>query len=86
MQGAGDVLPDIISADGEFTVTAVDEHGKLDLSGTAEAGDRVHRRADGASFEQHVINEDDLAILNRNGFAAALGALVIISQKLTSSA
>ena len=81
VQRAGNVLSDIIGADRQFAVAAVDKHGQLDLSGPAKAGDRVHRRADGASLEEHVIDEDDFALLYRNGLAAVLCALVVISPE-----
>ena len=45
----GEIFADVIGADRQFAVAAVDEHGVLDARGAAEAGDGVHRRAAGAA-------------------------------------
>src|SRR5437870_12435207 len=42
----GDVLADVVGADRELAVAAVDQHRELDRLRPAEVDERVHRRAD----------------------------------------
>jgi hypothetical protein len=57
------VLSHEVGADGQLAMAAVDQDGQTDGPGTAVVDERVHRGTDGASGEEHVVNEhDDLVI------------------------
>ena len=58
-QGGRDVLADVVGADRQLPVPAVDQHGQTDRAGSAELGQRVERGADRPAVEQHVVDEDD---------------------------
>ena len=53
------VLADVVGADRQLAVAAVDQDGQLDRARPAEVAERVERGADGAAGEQHVVDEDD---------------------------
>ena len=53
------VLADVVGADRQLPVAAVDEHRELDRSGPAELEQRVERGARGAAGEEHVVDEHD---------------------------
>lgn len=53
------VLADVVRADGEFAVPAVDEDGELHRRGPADVRDGFEGRADGASRVEHVVHQDD---------------------------
>ena len=59
----GDVFPDVIGADRQLAVAAVDERGELNARGASEVGERIHRGAAGAACVGDVIDEDDRAAL-----------------------
>ena len=59
------VLSHEVGAYRELAVTAIDEHRETDRAGPAVVDERVHRRADGASGEQHVIHENDDLVVDR---------------------
>ena len=67
IEGAGDVFSDIVCADRQLPMPAVDQYGQLDLPCPAKAGDRIHGRPDRASLEKDIIHQDDLFVLYRNG-------------------
>ena len=46
-------------------MTAIDDHRETDRAGPPVVDKRVHRGADGASGEQHVINENDDLVIDR---------------------
>ena len=54
-----DVLADVVRADRQLAVPAVDEDGELDARGSAVLEQRVDRGADRASGEEHVVDEHD---------------------------
>ena len=54
-----DVLADVVGADRQLAVAAVDEDRELHGAGPAEVAERVERGADGAAGEEHVVDEDD---------------------------
>src|SRR5207244_6123599 len=54
----GDVLADVVGADRELAVTAVDEDRELDRPRPPEVDERVHRRADGPAGEDDVRSEE----------------------------
>jgi hypothetical protein len=53
-------LPDEVRLDGEFAVTAVNEHGELNPARTAKVVQGVERRAGSAAAEQNVVHEHDV--------------------------
>ena len=53
------VLADEVRPDRQLAVPAVDQHRELDPRGPAEVHQRVHRGADRATREQHVVHQDD---------------------------
>jgi hypothetical protein len=59
------VLSHEVGAYGELAVTAIDEHRETDRAGPTVINERVHRGADGASGEQHVIHENDDLVVDR---------------------
>src|SRR5205823_6233077 len=53
------VLPDEVRSDRQLAVAAIDEHGQLDLPGTPQVHQGVHRGPDRATREQDVIHQHD---------------------------
>ncbi len=53
---------------------AVDQDRELDRLRAAEVDQRVHRRADGAAGEEHVVDQQDAATLDGEGDVGALDA------------
>ena len=69
----GQVLADVVGADRQLAVAAVDQHGELHGAGPAEVAERVEGGADRAAGEEHVVDEDDdLAVDARVGDVGAL--------------
>ena len=68
--GAGEVLADVVGADGQLAVTAVDQHREAHGGGPAEVGERVEGRPDGAPGEEHVVDEDDDLAVDAAGRAS----------------
>src|SRR5881275_3036227 len=56
--GGGQVLADVIRADGELSVAAVGKHGQLHALRPAIAEERVDGRADRAAGVEDVVHED----------------------------
>ena len=56
---AGDIFADIIGADGQFPVAAVDQNDQLDGLRASEVDDTIHRGADAASGIEHIVHQDD---------------------------
>ena len=54
----GHVLPDVVRADRQLPVPAVDEHRQLDRARPAEVHQRVHRGPDRPAREQDVVHQD----------------------------
>src|SRR5437867_10503897 len=63
----GDAPAGEVGGDGKLAVSAVDEDREEDPPGAAEVEDQVDRGPDGASGEEHVIDEDDLPPLHGEG-------------------
>jgi len=59
------VLSDEVGPYRQLAVTAIDEHGQTDRARPAVVDERVHRGADGAPGEQHVIYENDDLVVDR---------------------
>ena len=59
------VLTDEVRADGQLTVAAVDEHRETDRARPSVVDERVHCRADRPAGEQHIVDEDDDAVVDR---------------------
>jgi hypothetical protein len=55
-----DVLAHVVGADRQLSVSAVDQDRELDRARPPVVHDRVHRGADGAPGEQHVVDEHDV--------------------------
>ncbi len=55
--GGGEVLADVVRADGQFPVAAVDQHRKADDARAAEVDDRVEGGPDGPAGVQDVVNQ-----------------------------
>ncbi len=63
-QRRGEVLADVVRADGEFPVAAVDEDRELHRARAADVAERVEGGADRAAGEEHVVDQDDQAALD----------------------
>src|SRR3954447_13462016 len=59
------VLADVVGADRQLAVAAVDEHGKLHARRAAVVEERLDRRADRAAGVEDVVDEDDRHPLER---------------------
>src|SRR6185295_7068118 len=55
----GDILADVIGADGKLSMAAIDEHGILNARRTSEGGDGVECGAAGAAGKEDIIREDE---------------------------
>ena len=55
----GHVLADVVGAERQFAVAAVDEHRQLHRARPADVAQRVQRRADRAAGVEDVVDEDD---------------------------
>src|ERR687888_208840 len=60
-----EVLADVVGADRQLAVAAVDEHGELHARGPAVVEEGVDRGPDRAPRVEHVVDEDDRAALER---------------------
>src|SRR5579864_397496 len=61
--GGRHVLADVVGADRQLAMTAVDEHGELNRPRPSEVHERVHRRARGAAVVDHVVDQNyDLVV------------------------
>src|SRR6267142_4507409 len=60
----GQVLADIVGADGQLAMAAVDENGQADDARAAEVHQGVHGGADRPAREEHVVDEDHDATLH----------------------
>src|SRR5690606_9051277 len=63
-QRRGEVLADVVGADGQFAVAAVDEDGELHRARAPDVVQRVEGGADGPAGEEHVVDEDDQAAVD----------------------
>ena len=61
----GRFLPDVVRLDRQLAVAAVDEHDQLDGARPAEVDQRVERGANRPPGVQHVVDEQDLAVVDR---------------------
>src|SRR6266568_3932760 len=59
------VLADVVGADRQLAVAAIDEHGKLDAVGTAVVEECLDRGANRAARVEDVVDEDDGLPLER---------------------
>ena len=60
-----DVLADVVGADRQLAVAAVDQRRELHARGPAEVEDRVDRGAHGAARVEDVVDDHDRAVLER---------------------
>ena len=67
VERGGDVLADVVGADRQLPVAAVDQDRELHGAGPAEVGQRVERGPDGAAGEEHVVDEDHPAAVDAAG-------------------
>jgi hypothetical protein len=63
--GRRDVLAHEVGADRKLAVSAVDEDGEANGARTAVVDERVHRGADGPASEEHVVDENHHASVDR---------------------
>src|SRR5262249_34240679 len=70
--GRWEVLADVVGANGKLAMSAVDQAGELDRLRAAEVDQRIHGGTRGAAREQHVVDEEDAAALDREGDVGAL--------------
>ena len=88
-QRGGQVLADVVGADRQLAVAAVDQDGELDGARPAEVVERVERGADGAAGEQHVVDQHDHpavdALGGQLGAARARGRGAAAGRRGTSS-
>ena len=86
--GGREVLADVVGADRELAVAAVDEDGEPHRGGTPVVGEGVERGADGAPAVEDVVDEDDgLAVDARVGdlaWASAPGWAGVAGRRGTS--
>jgi hypothetical protein len=61
---AGQVFPDVVSADRKFAVTSVHKHGKPNRPWSAEIHHGIERGPNGASGEQDVVYEDNHLVVD----------------------
>ena len=59
--------PDEAGLDGQLAMAAVDQHQQLHARRAAVIEQRVERRADGAAGVEHVVHQDDVLALHREG-------------------
>ena len=64
-RAVGQVLADVVGADRQLAVAAVDEHGELDARGPAVVEERLDRGADRAAGVEDVVDEDARPALER---------------------
>src|SRR4030042_381763 len=62
--GAGDILADIVRADGHLAVAAVDKHRQLYGARAAEVDKGVHGSADAAAGVKNIIDEHHGLVIN----------------------
>ena len=62
--GGGQVLADVVGADRQLAVAAVDQDGELDRLGPPEVAERVEGGPDRAAGVEHVVDEDDDAAVD----------------------
>src|SRR5262250_3407979 len=62
-RGSGEILPHVVGANRQLPVPAVDQHGQLHGAGSPEVHQGIERRAHGAAGIQHVVHQDDLAVV-----------------------
>jgi len=75
-----------VGLDGQFTMSAIHQHGQSNSSRSAQVANRVERRADGSSRKQHIVDQDNLGTVHgksdlraaEHGPAAAAAQVVTI--------
>ena len=63
----GQVLADVVGLDRQLAVAAVHQHDELNRLGPAEIDQRVERRARRAAGVEHVVHQQDLRVVDREG-------------------
>src|SRR5690606_227475 len=58
------VLPDVVRLDRQLAMSPIDQHGELDRARTAEVDERVERRPDRPAGVEHVVDEQDDAVVD----------------------
>ena len=72
-QRGRDVLADVVGADRQLTVTAVDQDGELHGGRAADVAERVQRGPHGAAGEEHVVDQDHPPAVDPAAAAARSG-------------
>ncbi len=60
----GNVLADVVGAQRQFAVAAIDQHGELHGTRAAEVAERIESGAHGAAGEQDVVDEHDEGVVD----------------------
>ena len=63
--GGRQVLADVVGPDRQLAVAAVDQHRQLHPRRAAVVEEHVDRRADGAAGVEHVVDDHDRAVVDR---------------------
>jgi hypothetical protein len=63
--GGREVLADVVGADRQLAMAAIDQDGELDAVGPPVVEERLDRRADRAAGVEHVVDEHDRLPLER---------------------
>ncbi len=77
-----------VGLDGQLTMSAINQHGQSNSSRSAQVANRVERRANGSSREQHIVDQDNLGTVHgksdlraaEHGPAAAAAQVVPIER------
>ena len=68
----GQILADVVGANRQLPMSAVDQHGELHAARPAEVHQRVERGAHRAPGVEHVVDQHDLAVVERKADVGAL--------------
>jgi len=67
-RGGRHILADEVGPDGKLAMSAVDEDREADGARTSVVDERVHRGADRAAGEEHIVDEDDHTAVDRERY------------------
>ena len=70
-RGACDIVADVVGANRQFALAAIDQHRELNRFGPSEIGQRVERRAHRAPGVEHVVDQHDAGAVERERDVAA---------------
>jgi hypothetical protein len=70
-------VAEVVRLDGQFASAPIHEAGQLDALGSAIVHHLVHRRANGAARRQHVVHEEDRAVVH---IKVEVGAALVLGR------